>query len=122
MLKVLSKLKIQTVKGTNRYDRTIYITFSEIYKMLIKRVFSEGYDDFKITNKAINEKINEGWADGTKKAKKKKHKPKDKDKDKPKVKEKSLIYKVLAVAIIEDAAKYRMKNRVDEKKKAYNEY
>jgi hypothetical protein len=123
MLKVISKLKIQTCKGNNRYDKTIYISFSEVYKMLIKRVFKEGeYEDYKITNIAIKGKINDGWQEGNTKAKKKKQKLKDKDKDKLKVKEKSLIYKVLAVSIIEDAAKLKMKNRVDEKKKAYIEF
>jgi hypothetical protein len=120
MLKMIRKLKIQTCKGTNRYDRTIYVTFSEIYKLLIKRVFSGTYEDFKITNSAINKKINDGWQDGNAKTKKKKPKTKDKNKDKPKVKEKSLIYKVLAVSIIEDAAKLRLKDSVEKRKKAYN--
>lgn len=62
MLKVISELKIETCKGNNRYDKTIYISFSEVYKMLLKRVFKEGeYNDFKITNKAIKDKINDGW-------------------------------------------------------------
>jgi len=115
MLKIIRDLKIQTCKGTNRYDKTIYINFGEIYKLLIKRVFAAGNvnkEDYKITNKAIKDKIDEGWIlnGGQTQVKKKKSKKKDTKDGKTIVKkEKDLIYKCLAVSIIEDAAKLRMK-------------
>ena len=31
MLKIIRELKLQTCKGTNRYDKTIYINFGEVY-------------------------------------------------------------------------------------------
>ena len=55
--KNIKNIKIQTCKGSNRYDKTIYISFEEAYKMLIKRAFqnSEEYKgNFKIKNETIN--------------------------------------------------------------------
>lgn len=125
MLKVIGDLKFETCKGSNRYDKTIYISYSEAYKMLIKRVFSQDEcyaGNFKITNETINNKINNGWNEekigSPKKKKECKHGEKNKGKKVVK-KEKSLLYKKLAVSIIEDAGKVKMKGIVDEKKKLF---
>jgi hypothetical protein len=127
MLKVIGDLKFETCKGSNRYDKTIYICYSEAYKMLIKRVFSQDEcyaGNFKITNETINNKINNGWNEEKSGSPKKKKECKDKHGEKNKgkkvvKKEKSLLYKKLAVSIIEDAGKVKMKGIVDEKKKLF---
>mgnify|MGYP000864603361 CR=1 FL=1 len=97
--------------------------------MLIKRVFSQNEeykDNFKIDNANINKKINEGWEEKNCKKehgeKEHKHEKKKKGKEKLVKKEKSLIYKMLAVSIIEDSAKIKMKGIVDEKKKVFKAY
>ena len=120
MLLLIKKLKIQTCSSSNRYDRTVYVSLGEIYKILTKRVFSREYDDFKISNTHIKQRIQEGWQEDS--AKEQGNKVNQKEKEKQTMKEKALIQKKLAVSIIEDVFKPKMKAKIIQKKKAYHQF
>jgi hypothetical protein len=51
------------VASKNHFDKTIYIKFEEVKRVLLKNLFLEcGRVDFKVENREFNAKLKRGWA------------------------------------------------------------
>lgn len=68
LIKIFIHLKFKTVASKNNFDKTIYIKFEDVKKVLLKNLFKiSGRTDFKVENPEFNKKLNKGWAQKVKK-------------------------------------------------------
>mgnify|MGYP006121699437 CR=1 FL=1 len=62
LIKIFLDLKFHTVENKNHFDKTIYIKFEEVKRILLKNLFiNKGREGFKVENDEFNAKLKKGW-------------------------------------------------------------